>query len=136
MDNLFPGIEDVKITPPIMTLVFDKECALPKVGDTVSDGKNYRLVVTTVDKDRHSIQIVINNDIPVKELLLQKREEMSALSEELSLIIHKNFSSGMEKLLLWEQLGKENKEKYLDTIRKIVDILENKGFIKYGPHNI
>ncbi len=136
MNTLFPGIEDIKLSPPIMTLKFDKKCELPKLGETITDGKNYELVVINVDKIEHTAQVVINNNIPLKDTILNKRKEMLDSVQEIALFIHKSTSEGMSKFLSWEQLEDIQQDNYIKIATQIIKVLEEKNLIKYGPHNI
>lgn len=136
MNSLFPGIEDVEMDPPVLTLKFEKDCALPKEGEVVTDNKNYEMIVVSVDSETHSVKVVLKDRIPIKERHLSKREEFKCLLEDLALNLHKSFSDGMTSLLLWDDLSKKDKEKYLNYVLKMINLLEDRGFLKYGPHNI
>lgn len=136
MNTLFPGIEDVELSPPMMTLKFDKTCELPKLGETLTDGKNYELVVIKVDKEAHSAQVVINSSVPLKDMIVSKRKEMSISIEDIATLIHKDTSEGMSKFLSWEQLETSQQNKYMATAKAVIKILEKRSLIKYGPHDI
>ncbi len=136
MNTLFPGIEDIELSPPMMTLKFDKSCELPKLGETLTDGKNYELVVIKVDVEAHSAQVVINSSVPLKDTIISKRKEMSVSIEDIAILIHKNTSEGMSKLLSWDQIEISQQNKYTTIAKTVVKILEKRSLIKYGPHDI
>ena len=136
MNSLFPGIADIKMSSPTMTLTFDRECILPKLGETMSDGKYYELVVTAVNEKEHSIQAIVNNTISIKDKVLYKRKELFKILTELAFNLHEDVSEGMLGLLSWEQLEREQHDKYTQAVINIIKTLEDKGFIKYGPYDL
>lgn len=136
MNSLFPGIADIKMSSPTMTLTFDRECILPKLGETMSDGKYYELIVTAVNEKEHSIQAIVNNTISIKDKVLYKRKELFKILTELAFNLHEDVSEGMLGLLSWEQLEREQHDKYTKAVINIIKTLEDKGFIKYGPYDL
>lgn len=136
MDSLFPGIEDVEMHPPVLTLKFEKECSLPNPGDVVTDNKQYEMVVIDVDEVQHSVKVMIKSNTSIKEKHFEKRKELPDLIEEFGFFLHKNLSSGMHGLLLWEELDAEEKETFIKAVLHIINTLDDRGFIKFGPHNI
>ncbi len=136
MNTLFPGIEDIELSPPIMTLTFDRACELPKLGETITNNNNYELVVIKVNEKDHSAQVVISSNVPLKDTILNKRKEMLQSMEEIAILIHKHASEGMLNLLSWEQLETEQQHKYRAVVNKAIKLLEKRSLIKYGPHDI
>jgi phage regulator Rha-like protein len=114
--------------PVIFTYSFDPGQLIPEVGETMSNDK-CSMVVIESNKETREVKVMMTSTESVATRVQKYKEEIEQSIEDIAKVLYTDTATGMESLIGWVELPKNNKKEYISLAEKLVTLLDKKGLL-------